>query len=125
MIKLGRERKQLNVVSDQVGTPTYAGDLAGLIVKIINEDLSAFGVYHYSNEGVASWFDFAKGIFELSGLECEVTPVPSESYPTAAIRPSYSVLDKSKVKETFKIVVPYWRDSLKLATDRLRKNQGE
>lgn len=125
MLKLGQERDELKVISDQIGTPTYAGDLAELIVKIITEDLSAYGVYHYSNEGVASWYDFARYIFELSGLECEVIPIPAESYPTAAIRPSYSVLDKSKVKETFNIAVPYWRDSLKLATDRLHKNQGE
>jgi dTDP-4-dehydrorhamnose reductase len=112
------------VVSDQVGTPTYAGDLADLIVKIIVEDHSAFGVYHYSNEGVASWFDFARGIFELSGVECEVLPIDTESYPTAARRPGYSVLDKSKVKETFNIAVPFWQDSLKTAVNRLQKNQG-
>lgn len=124
MLRLGKERGQLNVVFDQVGTPTYAADLASAILEIIaitvkNPEKFVPGIYHYSNEGVASWYDFAKAIFEVSGVSCNVSPVLSNQFPTAAKRPNYSVLDKSKIKNTFGITVPYWRDSLKNCVERL------
>ena len=113
MLRLGAERDILNVVSDQIGTPTYAGDLAELIIKIIRRNSEEFGTYHYSNEGVASWYDFAKAIMEESRTVCEVLPIRTEAYPTPAQRPAFSVMDKSKIKTTFNMEIPYWRDSLK------------
>ncbi|HSO85723.1 MAG TPA: dTDP-4-dehydrorhamnose reductase [Draconibacterium sp.] len=125
MLRLGKERGQLNVVFDQVGTPTYAADLAGAILDIIsisvkNPEKFVPGIYHYSNEGVASWYDFAKAVFEISGVNCKVDPVLSDQFPTAAKRPNYSVLNKSKIKNGFGITVPYWRDSLKICVERLK-----
>lgn len=124
MLRLSKERGQLNVVFDQVGTPTYAADLANSILSIIEiseKEPEKFvpGIYHFSNEGVASWFDFAKAIFEISGVECAVSPVRSIEFPTPAKRPNLSVLDKSKIKNTFGISIPYWRDSLKICIERL------
>lgn len=103
----------LKVVSDQVGTPTYAGDLAGFIMTLLEPDnLRKNGIYHYSNEGVCSWFDLACEVCHLSGNLCEVTPCGTGEYPVKAARPPYSVLSKSKVKQTFGIEIPYWKDSL-------------
>ena len=124
MLRLGSDRGQLNVVFDQVGTPTYAADLANSILDIIsttNKNTEKFvpGIYHYSNEGVASWFDFAKAIFEISGVKCNVSPVLSVEFPTPAKRPDFSVLDKSKIKNTYGIQIPYWRDSLKICIQKL------
>ncbi len=113
MLRLGKEMDELNIVSDQIGTPTYAGDLAKIIIKIITEDFKAFGTYHYSNEGVASWYDFAKAIFDESRIKVKVLPINSEAYPTPAKRPAFSVMDKSKIKKALNIEIPYWRDSLK------------
>lgn len=113
MLQLGKEREELNVVCDQIGTPTYAADLAKIILKIITEDFKDFGTYHYSNEGVASWYDFAKAIFEESNIKVKVLPIKSEAYPTPAKRPAFSVMDKSKIKKALNIEIPYWRDSLK------------
>ncbi len=113
MRRLGTERESLNVVADQIGTPTYAKDLAEAIVSIlpqVNEQNK--GVYHYTNEGVCSWYDFAHEIMELSELKCKVCPIPSSSYPTKAKRPFYSVLDKSKIKQTFNITIPHWKEVL-------------
>lgn len=122
MLRLGREREGLKVVSDQVGTPTYAADLANTLLRIIEKsDQIVPGIYHYSNEGVASWYDFALAIFELSGIKCKVQPVESHEFPTPAKRPHYSVLKKSKIKNTFGIEIPYWRDSLQLCLKRLEK----
>ncbi|MBR4755674.1 MAG: dTDP-4-dehydrorhamnose reductase, partial [Bacteroidales bacterium] len=119
---LTAERKSLKVVFDQVGTPTYAKDLASLIVKVIGEDmLDRTGTYHYSNEGAISWYDFAKAICELSGNRCEIRPCHTEEFPSKAERPRFSVLDKTKVKETFGITIPYWRDSLIDCIKRLGK----
>ncbi len=125
MLRLGKERGQLNVVFDQTGTPTYAADLANSILSIIEiseKDFKKFvpGIYHYSNEGVASWYDFAKAIFEISGVSCNVNPVLSDQFPTAAKRPNYSVLNKFKIKNVFGITIPYWRDSLKICVERLK-----
>lgn len=113
MLLLGKERDELSVVYDQVGSPTYAKDLAEVIIKIIANNNENYGVYHYSNEGVASWYDFAKAIFEESNTKADVLPIKSEAYPLPAKRPTYSVFDKEKIKNTFNISIPYWRDSLK------------
>ncbi len=112
MRKLGAEREELNVIVDQVGTPTYAIDLAKAILEIIEEGKDAYGIYHYSNEGVASWYDFAKAIFDISGIGITLNPIPGAAYPTKAKRPEFSVLDKARIKNTFEITIPYWRDSL-------------
>ena len=112
MRKLGKERTTLNVVADQIGTPTYGVDLAHVLLKIVSSDLKAYGIYHYSNEGVISWYDFAVAIFEMSNLPVKVQPIPSSAYPTKARRPSFSVMDKAKIKSTFDIEIPYWRESL-------------
>lgn len=119
MLRLGNERSELSVVSDQIGTPTYAKDLARVVVKIIEKDSCEYGVYHYSNEGVASWYDFAKAIFEISNTGIVVNAIPTTAYPTPAKRPHYSVLDKSKLKNNLGIEIPYWRDSLKKAISSL------
>lgn len=114
MRELTASKEMIKVVFDQVGTPTYAGDLAALICKIIEDDLlDRTGIYHFSNEGAVSWYDFAKEICELSGNICDIQPCHSDEFPSAVKRPSYSVLDKTLVKETFGIRIPYWKDSLK------------
>lgn len=112
MLKLGAERDELNIIADQVGTPTYAIDLANAIFDIISSSSDAYGIYHYSNEGVTSWFDFAKAIFDISETTVKVNPIPGSAYPTKATRPAFSVMDKSKIKSIFNIEIPYWRDSL-------------
>jgi dTDP-4-dehydrorhamnose reductase len=112
MLKLGTERDELNIIADQVGTPTYAIDLANAIFDVITSSSTAYGIYHYSNEGVTSWFDFAKAIFDISEISVKVNPIPGSAYPTKATRPAFSVMDKSKIKNTFSIEIPYWRDSL-------------
>lgn len=111
---------EMKVVFDQIGTPTYAADLADLIVGIIDRgQLGKTGIYHYTDEGVASWFDFARAVAKLSGLDCDIKPCKTGEYPTKVRRPAYSVLDKTKVRETFGIKIPYWTDSLKDCIDRL------
>lgn len=112
MLRLGAERDELKIVADQVGTPTYAIDLAHCILQIISSGIPAYGTYHYSNEGVASWYDFAKAIFDISGTGLKTLPIRTSEYPTRAVRPAYSVMDKTKIKQTFGIEIPYWRDSL-------------
>lgn len=117
MLRLGNEKPELGVIVDQIGTPTNAADLAFAILNIIGQsakDTKAFipGIYHYSNEGVASWYDFAKVIFELAGINCKVKPIATEDYPSPVARPAYSVLNKSKIKLIFGIEIPHWRDSL-------------
>lgn len=113
MLRLGEEKKLLHVVCDQVGTPTYAGDLAEVILKIITNESDKYGIYHFSNEGVASWYDFAKEIFEVSKTDIKVLPIKADNYPTPAKRPAFSVMDKTKIKNAFEIEIPYWRDSIK------------
>lgn len=114
MLRLGRERDSLGVIFDQVGTPTYARDLSKAILDIIPKiDNEQPEIYHYSNEGAASWYDFAKAIFELSGVPCQVNPITTDQYPTPAQRPHYSLLNKAKIKNDFNLSIPYWRDSLK------------
>lgn len=113
MLRLGRERSELGVVFDQIGTPTYAYDLACAIQCILSKGVVP-GIYHYSNEGVCSWYDFTKAIFSLGGITtCELKPLHTDEYPTPAARPHYSVLDKTKIKQTYGVEVPYWMDSLK------------
>jgi dTDP-4-dehydrorhamnose reductase len=112
MLKLGSERDELKIIADQVGTPTYAMDLAECILQIISVNSSDYGTYHYSNEGVASWYDFAKAIFDISGTKVKILPIKTSEYPTRAVRPAYSVMNKSKIKRVFNIEIPYWRDSL-------------
>ncbi len=113
MIRLGKERDALGVVFDQIGTPTYARDLAGVIFTAIGQGVLP-GVYHFSNEGVCSWYDFAKTIHRLAGITCcKVNPVHTAEYPAKAPRPAYSVLDKTKIKHTYGIEIPHWEESLR------------
>ena len=113
MLRLGKERDELNVVADQIGTPTNAADLAKAILTILPQlKNEAVALFHYSNEGVCSWYDFAKAIFEIEGLPTKVSLIESSQYPTLAKRPFYSVLNKSKIKEVYKLDIPYWKDSL-------------
>jgi len=118
ILKHGSEKDSLRVVYDQAGTPTYAADLAGAIMHIVSGVIRNHmtyypGIYNYSNEGVCSWFDFAKEIVSEAGFNCKVNPVLSDEYKTAARRPSYSVMDKKKIKENYNLEIPYWRDSLR------------
>ncbi|AEW01262.1 dTDP-4-dehydrorhamnose reductase [Niastella koreensis] len=118
MMKLMQERPAISVVNDQVGAPTYAADLAACMMQIVaNTNTSAAnwhpGMYHYSNQGRISWFDFAVGIKELTGSTCTVNPIPSKQFPTPAKRPSFSLLDTSKIRQTFNIAIPEWKESLK------------
>lgn len=112
MLSLSETRTELGVIVDQVGTPTYARDLAKLILKIIKDGNCKYGIYHFSNSGVASWFDFAKAIFENKKISIQVNPISTSEYPTPAERPKYSVLSKEKVKNELNFSVAYWRDSL-------------
>ena len=120
MIRLGNERPQLGVIFDQIGTPTYARDLAVCIMTAINQGVKP-GVYHFSNEGVISWYDFTKAIHRLAGITtCTVRPLHTSEYPTPAARPHYSVLDKTKIKQTYGIEIPYWEESLAECIEKLK-----
>jgi dTDP-4-dehydrorhamnose reductase len=123
MLRLGKEKDELGVIFDQVGTPTYARNLAESILDIIQSQReyksNSVEIYHYSNEGVCSWYDFAKTIFELSNIKCNVNPITSEQYPTPAKRPHYSILNKSKIKRDFELDIPYWKDALKVCLSKL------
>jgi len=126
MLCLAETRHELNVIFDQVGTPTYAADLALLIIRMIEIGsaeglLDKFGIYHYSNEGLASWYDFAKAIFEESNVQIKVNPILTSGYPTPAKRPHFSVMDKSKIKSDFGIDIPHWRDSLRVCLSKMEK----
>ncbi len=122
MLRLGREKEQLGVIYDQVGTPTYARDLARAILDILpNIQNEKTEIYHYSNEGVLSWYDFAKEIMRMAKLDCQINPIETKEYPTPATRPHYSLLNKSKIKQEFGITIPYWKDSL----DACLKSMGE
>ena len=112
MIRLGREKPELGVIFDQIGTPTYARDLARVIMTAVNQGIRP-GIYHFSNEGVTSWYDFTKAIHRLAGITtCRVRPLHTAEYPTPAARPHYSVLDKTKIKQTYGIDIPHWEESL-------------
>jgi dTDP-4-dehydrorhamnose reductase len=126
MIKFGKERDSLNVIFDQIGTPTYAGDLAEAILEIIRKTESGesefvAGTYHYSNEGVCSWYDFALAIHQIYGINCTVNAIESKDYPSPVARPPYSVLNKSKIKSIFGIQIPYWRTSLEKCILEIKK----
>ena len=114
MLRLAKEKGELRVVSDQIGSPTYAGDLAKAIVAIVSDDnvMEKPGVYHYSNEGICSWYEFAREIMSAGGMECRVEPLTTEQYPTKAKRPAYSVLDKTKIKKSFSLEIPEWQEAL-------------
>ena len=112
MLKLGSEREELNIVSDQIGTPTYAGDLANVILSIIETNSSQYGLFHFTGEGEISWYDFAKEVFRLKEINIKTSPIGSEEYPTPANRPKYSVMDNSKIKQLLDVKTSYWGDSL-------------
>lgn len=126
MIKYGNERDEINIVFDQVGTPTYARDLADTILAIVpqlqKKEKPYREIFHYTNEGVCSWFDFTKQIYNHEGINCKVNPIRTCDYPTPAQRPAYSVLDKTKIKKTFGIDIPYWTDSLDVMLKKLKTN---
>jgi dTDP-4-dehydrorhamnose reductase len=121
MLRLGAEREQLNVICDQVGTPTYAIDLASCIIHIIQNRQQHYGLYHFSNEGVSSWYDFAHTVFKISGMKTTVVPILGKDYVTKAKRPAFSVMDKSKIKLILKVEIPHWRDSLQKCIENLNK----
>jgi len=122
MLRLAKERDSLGVIFDQVGTPTYARDLAKAILDILpNIQNEKVEIYNYSNEGVLSWYDFSKEIMRMAKLDCQINPIETSAYPTPAKRPHYSLLNKSKIKEEFNIAIPYWKDSL----DECLKKMGE
>lgn len=114
MVKLMAEKEALTIVADQIGTPTYCGDLARAICAVLDHGITedVAGIYHYSNEGVASWYDFAYDIAQNTGSHCALSPVPTSAYPTPAKRPHYSVLSKEKIKQTFGITIPHWREGV-------------
>ena len=125
MLRLGSEKENLGVIFDQVGTPTFARDLAKTCLDILTgvnalKISKAGNLYHYSNEGVASWYDFAISIMELGGVNCKVKPIQTKDYPTLARRPHFSVFNKSKIKTDFEIEIPYWRDSLKDCIEKIK-----
>lgn len=120
MIRLGKERSELGVIFDQIGTPTYAHDLAHVIMTVVRKGIVP-GVYHFTNEGVISWYDFAKAIHRIAGIEtCHVRPLHTAEYPTPARRPHYSVLDKTKIKKVYGIEIPYWEESLRDCIEKLK-----
>lgn len=123
MLRLMAEREQINVVNDQFGTPTYAADLAAAILQIISSEQWKPGIYHFSNEGKISWYDFAVAIKELSGSACKINPIPTSAYPTPAKRPHYSVLDKTKIQNTFNVPIKDWKSSLSVFIDRFKSQR--
>ena len=127
MLRIGNDKESIQVVSDQKGTPTYAKDLAKMCLDILSDasstNLSKKGsLYHYSNEGVTSWYDFATAIMEISNIDCQLISIETKDYPTQARRPMYSVLDKSKIKSDFKVTIPHWRDSLANCIKKINHN---
>ncbi|MBQ7742545.1 MAG: dTDP-4-dehydrorhamnose reductase [Bacteroidaceae bacterium] len=123
MLRLGRERDKLGVVYDQVGSPTYAADLAKAVLQIATAKEKTYGIFHYSNEGAVSWYDFTKAIHRMVGItECDVQPILTKEYPTPAKRPAYSVFSKAKIKRVYGVSVPYWEDSLRECLKRMGEN---
>ncbi len=121
MRRLGKERDELRVVCDQIGTPTYASDLAEAIVAILQSRQWVPGIYHFSDEGACSWYDFTKSIHRMCGITtCRVLPIATEDYPTAATRPPYSILDKTLIKKTYDIDIPHWEESLERCINRIK-----
>ena len=124
MLRLGAERDHLNVVFDQIGTPTYAADLAEAILQILSADKFVPGIYHFTNEGVCSWYDFTTMIFRLAQVQCTVSPIESKDYAYRTPRPHYSVLNKAKIKTVYGIEIPYWVDALERCLQVLRPTGG-
>ena len=122
MLRLMKERESINVVNDQFGCPTYAADLATTILKIISSGNKKPGIYHYANTGITNWYEFAIAIKEMSKSKCTVNPIPTSQYPTPAKRPQYSVLDTTKIKETFSVLIPNWEDSLRQCLKLIKNN---
>lgn len=120
MMRLMKERESINVVNDQWGRPTYAADLAAVIMKLVEEPSAPSGIYNYCNEGVISWYDFAIAIKELTGSHCQVNPIPSSAYPTPAKRPHYSVLDTNRIRQQLNIDIPGWKQSLEKCLSRMQ-----
>jgi dTDP-4-dehydrorhamnose reductase len=120
MLKLMCEKDELNVVNDQFGSPTYAADLAEAIMQIVPQSATHGGIYHYSNNGIINWYDFALAIKAISGSNCKINPIPTSQYPTPAKRPAYSVLDKTKIQQTFGIELKDWKESLAVCISRLK-----
>lgn len=130
MLRLGKERDELSIVFDQIGTPTFARDLASTMLEIIKkvddgeiEDTKLQGIHHYSNEGVCSWYDFALAIFDIAGVECKTLPIETVQYPTPAKRPPFSVLNKKKIKKTFELEIPHWKKSLQECLVKLEETE--
>ncbi len=124
MLRLGEERDEVSVVNNQLGTPTYTLDLAQAIMEIIGtleNNTGGYGIFHYSNDGAISWYDFAQEIMKIAGLQCKIKPISTVEYQTPAERPKYSVLDKSKIKEDFGLEIPFWQDSLKKCLKSIEK----
>jgi len=121
MIKLGTERESLNVIFDQIGTPTYAADLADTILCLLSNETFVPGIYHYSDEGVCSWYDFTKTIHRIANVTCNVQPIETKDYPARTPRPHYSVLNKSKIKSTYNISIPHWEESLEKCINLMQK----
>lgn len=123
MLRLGSEREELSVIFDQIGTPTYAKDLAKVILDIIPQinNMNDVEIFHYSNEGVCSWYDFSKAIFEIKSIDCKVNPIPAKMFDTLSKRPIFTVLSKIKIKETYAVEIPYWRESLKSCLQKIIK----
>jgi dTDP-4-dehydrorhamnose reductase len=122
MIRLGKEKKEIKVVFDQIGSPTYAADLAQVIIEILKLNNTGYfkpGIYHFSNEGACSWFDLASEIMFESALNCKVVPIETHDYPTPVKRPAFSVFNKAKIKKTFNISIPWWKDSLKICLEKM------
>ena len=123
IIKIANANEQITVVDDQIGSPTYAADLAQACIFITEKSLTEtdvkYGIYHYSNEGACSWYDFAKAIIEIKNIKCKVLPVDSKAFPRPAPRPHYSILNKTKIKNNFEIKIPYWKDSLIVCLEKL------
>ncbi len=130
MLRFGKERDEIHVVSDQTGSPTYAEDLAAAILKILQDTSGGLvefqsGIYNFSNEGACSWYEFAQEIMHLAHLDCIVKPILTKDYPTSAKRPKYSLLDKTKIKETFGVKIPFWKDSLDKCLNRIFETEKE
>ncbi len=124
VLRLGKERDELGFVFDQVGAPTYAGDLAKAMLRVVEADIQGTfvpGIYHFSNEGVCSWYDFAVKILQLANLHCHIRPIETKDYPTKAARPHFSVLNKKKFKTTYNVTIPHWEESLKGCMERMEK----
>lgn len=122
MLRLADSQSEVRVICDQIGTPTYARDLAVAIYAILTSHQWVAGIYHFTNEGAASWYDFAHAIFRIAGKKVKLVPIPTEDYPTPAVRPAYSILDRSRIKATYGVEIPHWEDSLEDCMKLINRN---